>query len=465
MAGKLATVLAEPRLKKFLATATFRGFGAISVLILYYTITRFYVPANAAHIFFILTAAGITTPLMLTGLNPFTVKRIAIFENTGQSHPLMASILWLTVKNAVVATIAVLAAGALLWKMNFHPELFSPALIALFFAIPAFSIIGYFFQGRKLYNYSIFILNICNFLLLAAAIAINGYLRRGAGSPRDADGLMLFTSFVTLGLALFLLSRVLKLSFGEAVRSRNSFILSGADQKERFHFWGALVLLYVTNWLPQIVYYLSGAQADYAYFSVAERLSNAINFFVIISNFFLAPILSELYATGKQTEMRAQFIRITRLITLASLPFAGILIFLPGTILAFFGKDYRGGAIYLVIMASTQLFNVATGSVNTLLAMTGSEKLVLQTTFAALILELACMAIFGPLLGGVGFAIAYAANIVAQNGLAAWFTHKRLGVNVLRVFLPARSDAISLVEQAAPQTERNLSAATRGRSD
>jgi O-antigen/teichoic acid export membrane protein len=140
------------------------------------------------------------------------------------------------------------------------------------------------------------------------------------------------------------------------------------------------------------------------------------------------------HAAGRHAELRTQFVRITRAVVLACLPVAAALTLAPTAVLGAFGHGYTQGAAYLVIMTLGQFVNVLTGSVNTILSMSGHERDLIRSIICGLAVTIVCMIALGPVLGGLGFAIAYAANMVTQNAVAALAVRRRIAVSVADIF-------------------------------
>lgn len=439
------------RYQGFAISAGFRGLGAISTLVVYRVGATFYSPSELAPLYFSITLSAILTPLLMLGLNTYSVKRLPAFDDEREAAGFMESVFGRYLKVAVLA--AVVVAGGLAIGALFKPELMQFAILApaLLLFLPASSLIGSFFQGRSRYNTAIFMLNICNSAVLAGLLLASGL----APQPHRFAGLlpiaMIFSSAITITICVSLAVRTFKLAPLRALRRSAAARLDAAHRGEVFRFWAVLVLMNLSLWTPLVVLYLVGPREQYTYASVAERLGNAINFFLIISNFFLAPIVARHFPRGEISEMSSRLSQITRLTALCAAPVALVVIFLPGLVLSLFGKHYESGAVFLSIMGIAQFYAVVMGSKNIILNMSGHERDLLWTIGIAFGVELLTMAVLGPTLGAVGFIIAYAVNLGCQNTLAGLAVKRRIGIPFWHI-MPDRKPAGSPTAVAPART-------------
>jgi len=441
------------RYQGFALSAGFRGLGAVSTLVVYRVGAWFYSPSELAPLYFSITLSAILTPLLMLGLNTYSVKRLPVIDDEREAARLMETVFGRYLAVALLAAIAVgggLAVGALV-----KPELMRFAILApaLLLFLPASSLIGSFFQGRSKYNTSIFMLNICNNAVLSASLLVLGLSpehHRFAGLLPIA---MIFSSAVTITICASLAIRTLKLSPARIFRRSPDARLDASHRGEVFRFWTVLVLMNLSLWTPLVALYLVGPREQYTYASVAERLGNAINFFLIISNFFLAPIVARHYPRGEISEMSSRLSQITRLTALCAAPVAFVVIFLPHLVLSLFGSNYVNGALFLSIMGLAQFYAVVMGTKNIILNMSGHERDLLWTIAIAFGVELVTMAALGPTLGAVGFVIAYAVNLACQNTLAGLAVKRRIGIPFWHI-MPDRKGAASATAAAAPARSR-----------
>lgn len=438
------------RYQGFAMSAAFRGLGAVSTLVVYRVGATFYSPSELAPLYFSITLSAILTPLMMLGLNTYSVKRLPAIDDDREAAGFMETVFGRYLKVAALATVVVAAGLAIAGLFRADLKTFAILAPALLLFLPASALIGSFFQGRSRYNTAIFMLNICNNAVLAGLLLVSGLApehHRLAGLLPIA---MVASSAITITLCVTLAVRTLKLSPSRLFR-RSPARLDAAHRGEVFRFWTVLVLMNLSLWTPLVVLYLVGPREQYTYASVAERLGNAINFFLIISNFFLAPVVARHYPRGEISEMSSRLSQITRLTALCSAPVAFVVIFLPQLVLSLFGKHYGSGALFLSIMGIAQFYAVVMGSKNIILNMSGHERDLLKTIGIAFGVELVTMAVLGPTLGAVGFIIAYAVNLICQNTLAGLAVKRRIGIPFWHI-MPDRKPAGSATAAAPART-------------
>jgi O-antigen/teichoic acid export membrane protein len=414
--------------QSFATSAVFRGLGAVSTLVVYRIGSAFYTPTELAPLYFSITLSAILTPMLMLGLNTYSVKRLPTIDEDDRAARLMESVFARYLK--VAALVAALAVCVLVVASRLRPDLISFAILApgLLLFLPASSLIGSFFQGRSKYNTAIFMLNICNNALLALILLASAFAPDRQATAKMLPMAMAVSSFLTICVCGTMAASMLKLSPARVFDGSHVAPMAAGERGEVFRFWANLVVINLSLWTPLVVLYLVGPREQYTYAAVAERLGNAINFFLIISNFFLAPVVARHYPRGETAEMSAKLSQITRITSLACAPVALVTTFAPTLVLSFFGKHYGNGAIYLSIMSCAQFYAVVMGSKNIILNMSGHERDLLGTIIASYVFELILIAILGPTLGAIGFVIAYAANLVCQNTLAGLAVKRRLGI-------------------------------------
>ena len=117
-----------------------------------------------------------------------------------------------------------------------------------------------------------------------------------------------------------------------------------------------------------------------------------------------------------------------------ALPITLALWFFPTYIMSLFGKDFVQGIWLLRIIALGQFVNVITGSVSSLLIMSGHEKdlknLRLINGAIAIILAVVLTAFFG----AIGSAISSAVATASFNLMAVRQVKKRLGFSTMSLF-------------------------------
>lgn len=412
--------------------AALRAGGALSTLGLYFVIRRYYDAPSSANMMFMITAITFCTPIFLYGLNTYSVKLVANEDAKAVFIARARGVVSRLVRlNLPLAALLSLLAFALSWS-GYYTSMPWLAPLYLVLIAPLYTLIAAFLQGLRRYNESIFISAICMSLTLAVLILVSQQIGAGSSADPAAVSIYIMSACVfTLCIAVALFARAFPGVLGSSwLTTRNTTLLSDDERKQSRTFWYVYMLIAVGTWAPQIAYYVSGARADYANFSVAERLANLINFFAIISNFYLSPIAASAHAKQQYDELRTSFYTITAAMLAPSSIILVVLLIFPGLPLSLFGSDTPSAHAYIRIMAIAQFINVATGSVNTLLIMIGKERLLVKSLLVSVGAQLAATLAGGALFGGLGYAISFAIYIVVQSRLSWLYLKPVLDVSV-----------------------------------
>lgn len=159
----------------------------------------------------------------------------------------------------------------------------------------------------------------------------------------------------------------------------------------------------------------------------AARGADLIALVLLAVNTAFAPTLARLFAENKPRQLEHTVARSTRMITLASLPIALGLIFFGKLLLGLIGPEFVAARTALVILSVGQLINAATGTVGTLLNMTGHERDTALAVGISAALNVVLNLILIPRFGLEGAAAATALGTLSWNVLLSVFVYRRLG--------------------------------------
>lgn len=165
-------------------------------------------------------------------------------------------------------------------------------------------------------------------------------------------------------------------------------------------------------------------------FGVAQRVASITTYALVAFNIVIPPRFAVLFAQKKFEQLARLVSNTTWLMTAIGLLVCLPMIFFPRFILQIFGTEFEQGALTLVIIASGQFVNVATGSVGNLLVMSGFEKLVRNNIVFHSLLSLVISIILIPQYGIVGSAIAISLAITSRNLTSAYLAYRYLGINI-----------------------------------
>lgn len=395
-----------------------RGLAAVALLATSFVIARLYPPGEAAGFFFILTAAQISTPLLLLGFNGFLLQQAPRFADPGARRIWFGHCLFAVVIPAALSAL-VMAGLALRDGQGAGPGAATgwSGWIYILFLAPLTGFAGYTLQALGHVAQAILVLQLLNTLLigllagLAPALALPAALARDLVFPL-AGGL-------GLGLSQLLLHRAgLRGGLWPRLLRHPAELLQGESPAALALIWAVYAMLMLTLWLPQLVFYAFASREDFAFFSLAQRLGAVVVFFSLVTNFTLAPRLARLWAEGARGQLRRLLLRSCLIPGALALPLVLLLLLLPREILGIFGADYVAGSRYLQIFALSQFLAVLSGAANTLLVMAGAARLLLQDLALGGLVALGLIALLGSWLGGTGFALAFAAGLGLQSLLA-----------------------------------------------
>lgn len=166
-----------------------------------------------------------------------------------------------------------------------------------------------------------------------------------------------------------------------------------------------------------------------ALFAIAERFALLLTAPLTIVNMLLPPVVAELHARSENKRME----RVVQAIGgLASLPCLAILltiVLVGGPLLGLlFGDHYEAAYPMLVILCIGQLANIATGSWQVVLPMTGLRRQTLQVSMWALVVLCACCFVGGHVAGALGVAVGASVGVIVGNLLGLFTARRHLAI-------------------------------------
>jgi O-antigen/teichoic acid export membrane protein len=152
----------------------------------------------------------------------------------------------------------------------------------------------------------------------------------------------------------------------------------------------------------------------------AVRLANLLILGLTAANFVTAPLISELYAQGKKSELQKIISKIALGVCGLTLPVAAGMALFSLWLLRLFGDGFEEGLGSLLILIGGQTANALFGPVDYLLTMTGHQRQAALIMGITAFVNLALNATLIPAIGLVGAALATSLSIVIWNVLM-WF--------------------------------------------
>jgi O-antigen/teichoic acid export membrane protein len=164
--------------------------------------------------------------------------------------------------------------------------------------------------------------------------------------------------------------------------------------------------------------------AELGRYSIALKLSLIVSYPLIIMNAITAPQYANLYEQNHLHSFKGLALTSTRLLfCLGSVGVVGLFLSVE-TMLAYFGEDYAKASLPLKVLLVGQWFNVATGSVVSMLLMAGYEKLHHRNTLIMTSINIISLIIFIPLYGLLAAAIITSVAMALKNLIALFYVNK-----------------------------------------
>jgi len=195
-------------------------------------------------------------------------------------------------------------------------------------------------------------------------------------------------------------------------------------------FWVSSMVV-MLNWSATFFLGIWGTAEDVGIFSMASRTALLISLVRMAVNAISAPKFAALYAKGDMKTLSRIAVNSSIMMTLLAMPAFLILLFAPGWVMELFGSKFVGGANALIILAIGQFVNVASGSVQYLLMMSGNERMVRNDVFLTLAINIALNCLLTPRFGVIGAAVATATSMAMQNFVATYMVKSRLKIQTL----------------------------------
>jgi O-antigen/teichoic acid export membrane protein len=165
-------------------------------------------------------------------------------------------------------------------------------------------------------------------------------------------------------------------------------------------------------------------------YSVAQRGALLVSFPLVALNAAIAPTAARLWAARRHDDLQRLVTDGTRGVVLASLPIALLFIFGGSYILSLvYGPDFESGAGALAIVCLGQLVNAATGSVTTLLIMTGNQLRAAIGLAAGIAVNVILCVLLIPTYHATGAAIAASASLIVSNVIHVLIARSSLGID------------------------------------
>ena len=382
---------------------------------------------------------------------PYAASRyVAIYSATEEGDRLRSFFwraLWWSLAATSILCIAVISARERIAAQFFHdPELaayipFYAVLIpigtASSFALQALS-------GLKKVSRRTVITHFISFpfMMVATLIAVNrGFSLRGYITAQ------IMGEVLSLALAAWTIHRT------SPMLSRLSDIAGAALQTETW--WYALSLLAIS------LLQFAGSKADrlilghylkaqdIGIYAAAAAVAALCSMVLQAINSIFGPMIAELHARGDHVLLLRLYQTLTKWVVALSLPLILTLAFFSRSVMGIFGVEFQAGSLVLAVLVLGQLANVGTGSVGTLLQMSGNQKRMIPVQVVVAALALIGNVILIPVFGITAAAFVAAFALAATNVLYLRVVWRRMGLfpynaSYFRLIVPAAATGVTI---------------------
>jgi len=175
--------------------------------------------------------------------------------------------------------------------------------------------------------------------------------------------------------------------------------------------------------------------AEVGTYRVAVQVAAIVIFGLQVVNSIQGPHIAHLYAAGEMKKLQRMVTRSSQAVFLLALLSVLLILALGKPFIRIaFGPEFVGAYAPLVILCVGELVNAATGSVSSLLNMTGHERDTTKAIFVAVIVNLALNFSLTPVWGVNGAAIATATTLITWNLVMRRKVLDRIGIEASPLF-------------------------------
>lgn len=423
-----------------LLSMTVRVLAVISGFAINVLVTRSLGAAQAGLFFLGVTVITVAGNLSRCGFDEAVIKHVAPsikqgrWEDVNKIYTFLLLII-LLVSGLVSAAIYQLA-PVLAERVFEKPEL-GGVLRILALGIVPFALTymhSQFFQARpdpaRYQLYQSFAVNLC-FIGLIAAIYLFA-MGSSAGAP--AWNTQQITTLYLAALVGGLLMAFYSWFSLPATGLRSGFEGSRALFAFAVPILGITTLNMVMTWMAQLLLGAFSTSTEVALFAVAFKTAMLTMIVLAATNSVVGPKFAKLYQAGDIAGMKYVAIWSTRLMLCLCLPLTLVMLAASDWIMAFFGAEFIAAKHAFMILVLGQFINVATGSVNLLLALTGNARYSLLGTLISVTVLLALSLLLIKSHGATGAAMAQAIALTTQVLINSAFVKKQLGFAPMNIF-------------------------------
>lgn len=167
-----------------------------------------------------------------------------------------------------------------------------------------------------------------------------------------------------------------------------------------------------------------------AYYEAANRVTLVVSFSLLAVNHVVPPLIARFYQKKDLLGLENLAQTTARWTCCVGLPCSLVIILLAPDILAIFGPDFLQARIAITCLALCELVNVATGSVDYIMIMTGNQWIRTFTLIGVATISVPLMAYGAATYGLNGVVVARVFGRVGLNLLLCWIIWRHLKIKI-----------------------------------
>ena len=175
-------------------------------------------------------------------------------------------------------------------------------------------------------------------------------------------------------------------------------------------------------------------------YRASAQLANLVSFGLAASNGIMAPVIAELYSSGKKDELHKTLRYSVALVAFVGVGGAIVMAAAGPLALQLFGSEYQAGYQALLILLGAQAINALCGPTGVMMAMTGHQTQAARIFAISALVSVVLNILLIPQYGILGAATANAIGITIWNLSILFYLKRRvhLDPSILAWLLPAK---------------------------
>lgn len=232
-----------------------------------------------------------------------------------------------------------------------------------------------------------------------------------------------------------------QISIGKAIKKERIDGEGEVKQVSNATLWsisGALMLgtsmVQITNWSDTFILGIMDSTENVGIYNVALRIANLTSLSLLAFTSMSAPKFAAFYSNNDMKGLKKITSHTTKLIFWTSIPFLIIILFFPSFIMGIFGEEFKEGRLALIFIAIGQFVNAISGSVGTLLKMTGKQVFFRNVMTVTMVLSIGLNILLIPKYGINGVAFATMLTTILKNLCFVFYIKHHF--NIMTLYIP-----------------------------